>query len=179
MIENTTFSGCKSNGNGGAIAVTHEISTDGLQNDRIKKKRLVIDQCTFIRCCSNVAGGAIYLQKVEKVAISESNFIRCTANTGGGAISITNTDITAKISKCRFVRNEARLGGGVYLRSNIKHRSIVVRIKNSSFHNNKAVAFGQAIYSTATAQGPDANLRNFKPLYIYMIFSSSPKQQLF
>ena len=94
-LDNVTFNGCHSTGNGGAVHSTG--------------KNTSIFNSAFIGCDS-ASGGALYLGNTS--IVSESQFINCSSDNDAGAIHI---NAACNISNCLFDHNIAVEGGDIYL----------------------------------------------------------------
>jgi predicted outer membrane repeat protein len=124
--------------------------------DPITPGSLLVSNCVFNSCMSQLAGGAIGTFDGGTQTYVNCLFTNCNVNSTlednvvGGAICIGNTTInpgTMTISNCTFINNQALTGEGAALAFN--GGNPVYFVHRCLFTGNQAGSLGGAIYSIA------------------------------
>ena len=161
-LRNSTFLGCKSFGDGGAIFV-------GSLSQLTESAVLYIVQSHFVESRSDRArGGAVFVKSLRlvKVTIENSEFLLSSALGYGGALAFIIPKSAMKkkdsqpfgsenyitIESSSFVSSSAFAPGGAILIDDVAAEHQVI-IKNSTFANNSAAAPGGAIASMRFGSG--------------------------
>jgi hypothetical protein len=126
-VDRSTFSDNASEGDGGALAS---------QTDRIDAYR-----STFIDNESGGDGGAIH--STVRVGMDRSTFDGNVAEGNGGAAAVTDASEGLFVRRSTFVRNEAVVGGAVFVAGDISGTTPEVVL--STFTGNVATAEGGAL----------------------------------
>lgn len=138
-IDNSTFIG--NTANSGGVIYASGSSTVTINNSSFVNNSATgqYDATTP----SAGSGGGIYSYGAS-VIIDNSYFENNTASNGGAIFNDYANDI--QITNSTFIANEAKNGGALYMYTNqvYGHESYV---ENSTFKNNKAECFGDAIYA--------------------------------
>ena len=92
IIKNTSFTGCKSYGRGGAIYFSMHKNTN---NNWSRMNEITFQKCSFKNCTSRKShGGAISTEShIHTLQILGCSFENCRANINGGAVSLGYVDL--------------------------------------------------------------------------------------
>lgn len=71
----------------------------------------------IVGCKASNVGGALLMDGVDHVAVSGTVFESNAASSFGGAVSLYGVRNEFSISKCEFVKNSAKYGSAIMLRS--------------------------------------------------------------
>ncbi len=141
-LSNTVLQGNHAQGKGGAIYVDTNSST---AHNRVSLKN--------VRCTGNSAsfgsstGGCLYSRGHASLTIEDSTFVDNMAALSGGAIAIHDASETVQVSTSTFQKNRARSGeGGAVLVESASEKVLTpLKVKDSTFENNRAETYGGAL----------------------------------
>lgn len=143
-VTDSTFSHCKSEGFGGAIACDYT--------------KLIVDACNFTNYQSSTDGGGAIYSVDSDAHVSDSSFIDGSAYFGG---AICNLHSDLEVVSCSFTNNYAQYYGG-----SIYNMYSTVTITGNDFYNSRASSRGGAIitrYADSFTFNSNTFIKTFAP----------------
>ena len=143
-VTDSTFSHCKSEGFGGAIACDYT--------------KLIVDACNFTNYQSSTDGGGAIYSVDSDAHVSDSSFIDGSAYFGG---AICNLHSDLEVISCSFTNNYAQYYGG-----SIYNMYSTVTLTGNDFYNSRAASRGGAIitrYADSFTFNSNTFIKTFAP----------------
>ncbi len=141
-LSDTVLQGNHAQGKGGAIYVD-TISSTAHNHVALNNVRCTGNSASF----GSSTGGCLYSRGHASLTIEGSTFVDNMAALSGGAIAIHDASETVQVSNSTFQKNRARSGeGGAVLIESASEKVLTpLKVRDSTFDNNRAETYGGAL----------------------------------